>query len=99
MAGVNVTPAPTPHFIVPVLRRRLPALPPPVPFVWDRSRTLALAREDCHVCHGLGRKLSTVSKYTPCNCVLRAIFSMVLRMYLKVQDEQNRGRSVSSAYL
>jgi len=43
-------------------------------FEWTRSETIALAKNSCTYCHGLGLRLSTEDKPSPCNCVLRAIF-------------------------
>jgi hypothetical protein len=41
---------------------------------WTRSDTIALAKQSCTQCHGLGlRGLGRVGQ-NPCNCVLRAIF-------------------------
>lgn len=43
--------------------------------IWDRSETLALAKQSCVYCKGEGRRPTTRSKRpSPCNCVLRAIF-------------------------
>jgi hypothetical protein len=39
---------------------------------WTRSDTIALAKQACTQCHGLG--LRGVDRSDPCNCVLRAIF-------------------------
>jgi len=41
---------------------------------WTRSDTIALARNNCTQCHGLGLRTSRGGKSTPCNCVLRRIF-------------------------
>ncbi len=41
---------------------------------WTRSDTIALARQSCTQCHGLGLRMSRGSRLEPCNCVLRAIF-------------------------
>jgi hypothetical protein len=41
---------------------------------WNRSETIALAKQSCAQCHGLGLKGMPRSAPTPCNCVLRAIF-------------------------
>ena len=41
---------------------------------WSRSDTIALAKQSCTQCHGLGLKGTVRSATTPCNCVLRAIF-------------------------
>jgi hypothetical protein len=43
---------------------------------WNRSETIALAKESCTQCHGFGLRESNGKKDTdaPCNCVLRGIF-------------------------
>lgn len=41
---------------------------------WTRSDTIALARNSCTQCHGLGLRTSRRGRSSPCNCVLRAIF-------------------------
>jgi hypothetical protein len=41
---------------------------------WDRSETLALAKEFCTHCKGEGQRSIRKGQPTPCNCVLRAIF-------------------------
>jgi len=41
---------------------------------WSRSETVALARNSCTQCHGLGLRLGRGGKVNPCNCVLRSIF-------------------------
>ena len=41
---------------------------------WDRSETIALAKEFCTYCKGEGQRSIRRGRPTPCNCVLRAIF-------------------------
>lgn len=41
---------------------------------WNRSETVALAKNSCTQCHGLGLHLGRGGRVIPCNCVLRAIF-------------------------
>ncbi len=41
---------------------------------WDRSETLALAKESCTQCHGFGLRPGRQGRETPCKCVFRAIF-------------------------
>ncbi len=41
---------------------------------WTRSDTIALARNTCTLCHGLGLRFGRKGQPRPCNCVLRAIF-------------------------
>jgi len=44
-------------------------------FDWNRSETVALAKESCTQCHGLGLRSSNgTGSDAPCNCVLRSIF-------------------------
>jgi hypothetical protein len=47
-----------------------------VSFEWNRSETIAVAKQSCTQCHGLGLrgKSSRNGSEMPCNCVLRAIF-------------------------
>ena len=41
---------------------------------WDRSETIALAKEFCVYCKGEGQRSIRKGRPNPCNCVLRAIF-------------------------
>ena len=41
---------------------------------WDRSETIALAKESCGACKGEGQAPARRGRTKPCNCVLRAIF-------------------------
>lgn len=45
-------------------------------FVWTRSETIAVAKQFCTQCQGLGLRSKTTRKgpTMPCNCVLREIF-------------------------
>ena len=45
-------------------------------FDWNRSETIAVAKESCAQCQGLGLRESTYRRGSegPCNCVLREIF-------------------------
>ena len=44
-------------------------------FNWSRSETIALAKESCTQCHGLGlRRSGGEGSEAPCNCVFRSIF-------------------------
>lgn len=46
-----------------------------VEFSWSRSETIALAKESCTHCHGIGlRRSSGEGSEAPCNCVFRSIF-------------------------
>ena len=41
---------------------------------WNRTETIALAKDSCAHCHGIGLRLGKRNQMAPCNCVLRAIF-------------------------
>ena len=41
---------------------------------WTRTDTIALAKQSCAQCHGLGLMPSAKAKPNPCNCVFRAVF-------------------------
>jgi len=41
---------------------------------WTRSDTIALAKQSCSQCHGLGLRGVGRASQNPCNCVLREIF-------------------------
>src|SRR5579871_5357793 len=42
--------------------------------IWDRSKTLALAKVSCTHCHGYGLRAGRGGREVPCGCVLREIF-------------------------
>ena len=42
--------------------------------IWDRTNTIALAKEGCVHCEGEGLRTTEKGKSSPCNCVLRGIF-------------------------
>lgn len=42
--------------------------------IWNQSETIALAKNACVFCHGIGIRVGRRGKDKPCNCVLRAIF-------------------------
>ena len=75
---------------------------------WTRSETLALAMHNCTQCHGSGLRLGKTGTFSPCNCVLRAIFricydrfvaSMQKEKYVsRVSLEAHRGRSRPSTW-
>ncbi|MGE5645623.1 MAG: hypothetical protein ACM336_07515 [Acidobacteriota bacterium] len=48
---------------------------------WSRSETIALAKNSCTHCHGLGLNLGRKGQMSPCNCVLRAIFRACLARF------------------
>ena len=41
---------------------------------WNRTETIALARNSCKSCHGEGLHPGRGSNMSPCNCVLRGVF-------------------------
>ncbi len=44
-------------------------------FTWNRSETIALAKQNCAQCQGVGLRCSTkTGTDVPCGCVLRSIF-------------------------
>lgn len=50
--------------------------------LWTKSNTLALAKQGCTFCFGLGL-LRTKGKDSPCKCVLRSIFRACHRRFRK----------------
>lgn len=48
---------------------------------WTRSDTIALAKNTCVQCHGIGLHLGRGGRLVPCNCVLRAIFRACLKRF------------------
>jgi hypothetical protein len=51
---------------------------------WTRSDTIALAKNSCTSCHGLGLRFVR-KEMQPCNCVLRAIFRACFAKFRYVQ--------------
>lgn len=73
-------------------------------FEWQRSGCLGLALHSCAKCHGAGMMVVGRGRAAVCNCVLRSIFRIVLRRYMKcvtqephlshvALDGRNRGRA------
>ena len=60
-------------------------------FDWNRSETIALAKELCTQCQGFGlRRSGKQGTDAPCNCVLRNIFrSCYSRFQLCVKKEKH----------
>lgn len=56
-------------------------------FEWSRSKCLALALHNCSVCHGAGLKLAR-RELRPCKCVLRAIFRICYRHFMKCVTQE-----------
>lgn len=48
---------------------------------WTRSDTIALAKNRCTQCHGLGLRSNRRGGSNPCNCVLREIFRACYRRF------------------
>jgi hypothetical protein len=67
-----------------------------VSFEWNRSETIAVAKESCSQCHGLGLRARSASRRgpeAPCNCVLREIFrSCYARFRYCVEKEKHMSR-------
>lgn len=65
---------------------------------WNRSETIALAKESCAQCHGLGLRDSHGGNGSeaPCNCVLRKIFRLC---YARFQYCLEKEKHVSQARL
>lgn len=60
---------------------------------WNRSETLALASHACTQCHGSGLRLGRSNTWTPCNCVLRAIFRICFDRFSRcVTQEKSLSR-------
>lgn len=61
-------------------------------FEWNRSETIAVAKESCSQCQGLGLRARTSRKGpdAPCNCVFREIFrTCYTRFRLCLQKEKH----------
>ena len=75
---------------------------------WTRSETLVLAMHNCAQCHGSGLRLGKKGAFTPCNCVLRAIFRICYDRFVgcieqeryvsRVSLEAHQGRSRPSTW-
>jgi hypothetical protein len=64
-----------------------------VEFDWNRSETIALAKESCTQCRGFGlRRSSGDGHEAPCNCVLRTVFKAC---YSRFQSCVKKERHVS----
>jgi hypothetical protein len=61
---------------------------------WNRSETIALAKHSCTQCHGAGLLLGRKGVLSPCNCVLRSIFHICYRRFVKcVTQEKHLSRT------
>jgi hypothetical protein len=63
---------------------------------WTRSETIALAKQSCAQCHGLGLRSGVKGNPVPCNCVLRAIFRAC---YARFRHCATKERHISQASL
>jgi hypothetical protein len=48
---------------------------------WTRTETIALAKQNCTQCHGVGLRLGKKTALKPCNCVLRSIFRICFNRF------------------
>jgi hypothetical protein len=66
---------------------------------WNRSETIALAKQSCTLCHGMGLRSSWGSRVAPCNCVLRAIFRVCYARFRHCSEKQECLTQKSFEYL
>jgi hypothetical protein len=66
---------------------------------WTRSETIALAKNSCTQCHGLGLRLGLREKSNPCNCVLRAVFRACYARFRSCVEKEKPMSRVSLEYL
>ncbi len=57
---------------------------------WNRSETLALANQTCVHCRGIGLHKGRKSDFSPCNCVLRAIFRICFERFVQCATQERR---------
>ena len=62
---------------------------------WTRSETLALAMHNCTQCHGCGLRLRNTGGWTPCNCVLRAMFRICYDRFRRCTQQERHLSRVS----
>ncbi len=62
---------------------------------WTRSETLALAMHNCTQCHGCGLRLRNTGGWTPCNCVLRAMFRICYDRFMRCVEEERHVSHIS----
>lgn len=57
---------------------------------WNRSETIALAKESCAHCHGLGLRgnIARDGSQAPCNCVLRSIFRLCYARFRYCEEKE-----------
>ena len=63
---------------------------------WNRSEAIALAKESCAQCQGIGLRLTEkLEKIQPCNCVLRGIFKVCLAKFRYCAGKEKHMSKVS----
>ena len=62
---------------------------------WNRSETIALAKEFCTICEGKGQRSIRKGERTPCNCVLRTIFRACYARFRYCSDKEKFVSNVS----
>jgi hypothetical protein len=55
---------------------------------WDRTETIALAKEGCVHCDGDGMRMTPKGKAKPCKCVLRGIFRACYARFLHCMNKE-----------
>ena len=62
---------------------------------WKRSDTLALAMHGCTHCLGSGLRLSRRGSLAPCNCVLRSIFRICYKRFVRCATQEKHLSRIS----
>lgn len=57
---------------------------------WTRSETIALAKQSCTICFGIGLRPDREGEDLPCNCVFRAIFRACFARFQKCSRDEGR---------
>lgn len=57
---------------------------------WTRSETIALAKQSCTFCYGLGLRPGQQENETPCYCVFRAIFRLCYGRFCQCVQHDGR---------
>ncbi len=66
---------------------------------WTRSETIALAKNSCMQCHGLGLHAGRKGKPSPCNCVLRAIFRSCMARFRHCANKEKYMSKISLEFV
>ena len=66
---------------------------------WNRSDTIALAKNCCVQCHGIGLYLGRGGRLNPCNCVLRAIFRACLSRFQHCATKEKHMSRISLEFI